>query len=80
VPQLSSPCDDSTEADSSLNTETANQYVWVSVLLATLNCRNNHSRLWCNYNECTPIVRNKNPQMCYSRLVEQMSFQLFSER
>jgi len=30
MPQLSSPSDDVAEADSSLNTETTNQYVWVS--------------------------------------------------
>lgn len=30
MPQLSSPADDTAEADSSLNTETTNQYIWVS--------------------------------------------------
>jgi len=30
LPQLSSPGDDSAEADNSLNTETTSQYVWVS--------------------------------------------------
>ena len=30
MPQLGSPGDDSAEADSSLNAETTNHYVWVS--------------------------------------------------